>query len=79
MPSETAFNGKATIYKVGNTYFSYHNVFKTHIQKKEELEDDKEIDFTLQYHDEFVIKLNRGSVKCSLRLSKWLPEVSLKI
>ena len=70
MPSETAFNGKATNYKKGNTYFSYHNVFKTHIQKKEELEDDKEIDFTSQYHDEIVIKLNRGSVKCSLRLSK---------
>ena len=57
MPSETAFNGKATIYKVGNTYFSYHNVFKTHIQKKEELEDDKEIDFTLQYHNEICYKI----------------------
>ena len=28
-------------------YFSDHNAVKTHIQKKEELEDDQEIDFTV--------------------------------
>lgn len=39
--------GKHANYEVNNIYFSDPDAVKTHIQKEEELQDDKEIDFTV--------------------------------